>query len=229
MFMRRTTRLALIGIALCLAVIVAGPAGPGQAAPPGRPVPRAARRPAGTYVTLQTTAGDIVIRLLPQEAPQTVANFLGLAEGTKPFREWRTGPNQGKMVKRPFYDGLTFHRVIHGFTIQGGCPKGDGTGGPGYTIPDELPPRRPYLRGAVLMSHGDRPNSAGSQFFILQADVRDHLPKQYVVFGEVFQGMEVVDRIASGATKPNRFHPNERSTPMKPLVIERAVVTRVKG
>ena len=233
MFARRNrwARPLLLGLWL-------GAAGPallsvGSAAPPARPGARAARtparRPPGTYVTLETPAGAIVLRMLPQEAPQTVANFVGLAEGTKPFREWRPGPNQGQMARRPFYDGLTFHRVLHGFMIQGGCPKGDGTGGPGYTIPDELPPRRPYLRGAVLMSHGDRPNSAGSQFFILQADVRSHLPKQYTVFGEVFQGMEVVDRIASGPTQPNPFRPNERSTPVKPVVIEKAVVSRVKG
>jgi peptidyl-prolyl cis-trans isomerase A (cyclophilin A) len=230
--MERSTRLATPGIAFCLGLIAAIMVPPGLAAPP-RPAPRAPRapvkRPPGTYVTLQTSAGAIVIRLLPQEGPQTAANFLGLAEGTKQFREWRPGPNQGKLVKRPFYDGLTFHRILHGFMIQGGDPKGDGTGGPGYTIPDELPPRRPYARGAVLMSHGDRPNSAGSQFLILQSDVREHLPKQYVVFGEVFQGMEVVDRIASAPTQPNRFRPNERSTPVKPVVIEKAVVTRVKG
>jgi peptidyl-prolyl cis-trans isomerase A (cyclophilin A) len=190
--------------------------------PPARPQP-AVPRPPGIYVTLRTGAGDIVIRMLPDAAPQTVANFVGLAEGTKGFIDQKTGAT----VRRPFYDGLSFHRVLNGFMIQAGCPKGDGTGGPGYTIADELPPRRPYLRGAVLMSHGDRPNSAGSQFFILQAGVRGHLPRQYVVFGEVVDGMPVVDRIAAGEVRPNRFRPNERSAPVKPVLIEKATVTRL--
>jgi len=213
------------GLASCLAVIAIFVAATG-----GTPRPRTRRaaapriRAPGTYVTLLTSLGDIVLRMLPQDAPETVANFVGLVEGSKPFRD----PRSAHLVKRPFYDGLTFHRVIKGFMIQAGSPKGDGTDGPGFTIPDELPPRRPYVPGAVLMSHGSRPNSAGSQFFILVGDVRDHLPQQYVVFAEVVQGMAVADRIAAAPVKPNLFRPNERSTPVHPVVIEKATVTRVR-
>jgi len=83
---------------------------------------------------IKTSMGEIQVELFRREAPKTVANFLGLAEGTKPFRDARTG----EMVQRPFYDGLTFHRVLKGFMIQGGCPRGDGRGGPGYTFEDEI-------------------------------------------------------------------------------------------
>ena len=114
-----------------------------------------------------------------------------------------------------------------GVLIQAGSPKGDGTGGPGYTIPDELPPRRPYVRGAVLMSHGSRPNSAGSQFFILLGDMNQSLPRQYAVFGEVVKGIEVADRIAAAPAKSNRYRPAERSTPVRPVVIEKALVSRI--
>ncbi len=198
---------------------------------PARPAPAFGRgvttpkRPPGTYVSLKTTMGEIVLRMLPASAPHTVANFLGLAGGTRSS----TDPKTGTMARRPFYDSLTFHRVLPGFMIQAGCPKGDGTGGPGYTIPDERPAARPYLRGAVLMSHRGRPNSAGSQFMILQADVRGHLPPTYVVFAEVAHGMSVVDRIASAPVLENPHRRSERSSPIRTVAIERAAVTQVRG
>src|ERR1700680_5136807 len=93
-------------------------------------------RAPGTYAILETSQGNIVCRLFEKEAPQTVANFIGLAEGTKEF----TDPATGKKNKRPFFDGLAFHRVIPSFMIQGGCPLGTGTGGPGYRLAGALPP-----------------------------------------------------------------------------------------
>ena len=93
-------------------------------------------RAPGTYAVFETSQGTIVIRLLEKEAPQTVANFVGLAEGTKEFKD----PKTGQKVKRPFYDGLVFHRVIPQFMIQGGCPLGTGTGDPGYRFGDEFHP-----------------------------------------------------------------------------------------
>ena len=90
----------------------------------------------GTYAVFDTSQGNIVIRLFEKEAPQTVANFVGLAEGTKEFKD----PKTGQKVKRPFYDGLTFHRIIPQFMIQGGCPMGTGTGDPGYRFADEFHP-----------------------------------------------------------------------------------------
>src|SRR5260370_28567928 len=93
-------------------------------------------RRAGTYAIFETSQGNIVIRLLEKEAPKTVANFIGLAEGTKEFTDQMTGKKQ----KRNYYDGLTFHRVIPDFMIQGACPPGDASSGPGSTLPDELHP-----------------------------------------------------------------------------------------
>lgn len=221
----RLRSLPLLAAALAALPVLAAP--PKKPAAP-KPVVRRLPRPPGTYVTLQTSLGDVVIRMLPEEAPQTVANFVGLAEGKKSFVDPHSPPGQPLRVRRPFYDGLTFHRALPNVMLQAGCPKGDGTGGPGYTIPDELPPRRPYLRGAVLMSRRPRPNSAGSQFLILLADLRESLPKQYVVFGAVVEGLDVADRISRQPVRPNSYRPTERSTPVNPVVIKKAIVTRVK-
>ncbi|MBI3911692.1 MAG: peptidylprolyl isomerase [Armatimonadetes bacterium] len=178
----------------------------------------------GTYVVLDTTVGEIVLRMFTEDAPRTVANFVGLAEGTREFVDHRTG----ERVKRPFYDGLTFHRAVRDFLIQGGCPRGDGTGGPGYFLADERPIKYDYHRGMVCMARiQGKPNTAGSQFFILVADVVGQLPREYVVFGHVVRGMEVVDRIASAPTEPNPYDPTERSKPVTPVHIRRARVARV--
>jgi cyclophilin family peptidyl-prolyl cis-trans isomerase len=128
-----------------------------------------------TYqATLHTTAGDIVIDLNASKTPITVNNFVALA-------------------KQKFYDNTIFHRVIRDFMIQGGDPKGDGTGGPGYKFDDE-PFEGSYTRGTVAMANSG-PNTNGSQFFIMQKDT--DLPKNYVIFGKVSKGMEVVDKIAT--------------------------------
>jgi len=135
-----------------------------------------------TYVaTIETDKGDIVMELYPQDAPQTVNNFVFLA-------------------REGFYDGLTFHRVEPGFVIQGGDPLGDGTGGPGYTLPAEI--KRPHTEGAVAMARrGDEVNpereSSGSQFYITLAP-QPGLDGQYTVFGQVIEGMDVVNSIAKG-------------------------------
>src|SRR4030081_929476 len=121
-------------------------------------------RPAGTYAVFETSQGNIVVRLLENEAPKTVANFVGLAEGTKEFTNEKTGQKE----KRPFYDGLIFHRVIPEFMIQGGCPQGTGTGGPGYTFEDEINDHK-IERGALAMANAG-PNTNGSQFFIVTAE-----------------------------------------------------------
>src|ERR1700748_2031697 len=108
-------------------------------------------RPAGTYAIFETSQGNIVVKLLEKEAPNTVANFVGLAEGTKEFKDPRTGQKQ----KKNYYDGLTFHRVIPDFMIQGGCPEGTGRGGPGYTFEDELNGHK-VVRGALGMGKPGR-------------------------------------------------------------------------
>src|SRR5579883_423575 len=116
----------------------------------------------GEYAIIYTSMGNIVCRLFEKEAPKTVENFVGLAEGTKEFRD----PITGKKEKRPYYDGLIFHRVIPQFMIQGGCPQGDGRGGPGYNFADEFHPSLRHNKPGKLSMANAGPNTNGSQFFI---------------------------------------------------------------
>ncbi|HUA12242.1 MAG TPA: peptidylprolyl isomerase [Solirubrobacteraceae bacterium] len=141
--------------------------------------------------TMKTTEGDVEITFFDDEAPETVANFRKLAgEG--------------------FYDNLSFHRVIKDFMIQGGCPRGDGTGGPGYTFDDEQS-GHPVVRGALAMANAG-PNTNGSQFFIVTADACPWLDGKHTVFGEVSGGMDVVDRIEATST-------DGQDRPVEPLGI----------
>lgn len=147
--------------------------------------------------------GPITAELYPDIAPQSVRNFVALA-------------------KSGFYDGLTFHRVIAGFMIQGGCPLGTGTGGPGYCIKGEfaangVPNSLRHTRGVLSMARAMAPDSAGSQFFIMHQDA-PHLDGQYAAFGKVTAGMDVVDQIAAAAT-------DRSDKPLTAEVIERVVVS----
>ncbi len=128
-------------------------------------------------VIVMEKGGEIRIELFPEDAPKTVESVIALS-------------------KKGFYNGLTFHRVVKGFVAQGGDPKGDGTGGPGYTVKAEFNKRK-HVRGTVAMARAAHPDSAGSQFFICFAPA-PHLDGQYTIFGQVTQGMEVVDRIQVG-------------------------------
>jgi cyclophilin family peptidyl-prolyl cis-trans isomerase len=142
----------------------------------------------------ETDKGEIVCELFEDDAPGTVANFVGLASGTKEF----TDPKTGKKVKRAYYDGLTFHRVIKDFMIQGGCPLGSGSGGPGYTIKDELSGKKQvHKAGSLSMAKTAAPDSGGSQFFICHTP-QPHLDRKHTVFGQVVSGMDAVLKIASG-------------------------------
>ncbi len=144
-------------------------------------------------VHFETTKGEIVADLYEDDAPGTVANFAGLVDGSK---EW-TEPKTGKKVKRPFYDGLTFHRVIADFVIQGGCPVGNGTGGPGYKIKCETGGKRQvHSAGSLSMAHAGK-DTGGSQFFICHTKV-PHLDRKHTVFGQVTSGMDVVNKIGVG-------------------------------
>ena len=142
--------------------------------------------------TMKTSEGDIVLELFDEDAPKTVSNFKQLA-------------SQG------FYDGLIFHRVIEDFMIQGGCPQGTGTGGPGYTFEDEINQHK-IVRGALAMANAG-PNTNGSQFFIVTTEEAPWLDGKHTVFGEVRDGMDVVNRI--GTTKTDG-----RDRPVEPIGIE---------
>ncbi len=141
--------------------------------------------------TFQTSLGEIVVKLLPEKAPKTVANFVGLAEGTK---EWKD-PKSGQAVKRPLYDGTVFHRVILDFMIQGGDPLGTGTGGPGYRFEDEIGPDNRFDKPGLLAMANAGPNTNGSQFFITEVPT-PHLNRGHTIFGEVVKGLELVRKIA---------------------------------
>src|SRR5580692_1259023 len=148
-------------------------------------------RPAGTYAIFETSMGNIVCRLFEKEAPKTVENFIGLAEGTKEFKD----PISGKKEKRPYYDGLIFHRVIPDFMIQGGCPQGDGRGGPGYNFADEFHPSLRHSKAGKLSMANAGPGTNGSQFFITVAPT-PHLDNRHSIFGEVVEGQDIADKIS---------------------------------
>ena len=166
------------------------------------------------YATLKTTMGDIVVQLFDDKAPKTVANFVGLATGT---REW-TDPKTQEKVKRPLYNGTIFHRVIPGFMIQGGDPVGNGTGGPGYRFEDEFNPDLRHTKGGILSMANAGPNTNGSQFFITLAPTL-HLDNRHSVFGAVVKGEEVVIAIGNVARNPN-------DRPIKDVVLKEVVITR---
>jgi peptidyl-prolyl cis-trans isomerase A (cyclophilin A) len=151
-----------------------------------------------TFANFSTTEGDFKVRLFDDKAPRTVANFVGLAEGSK---EW-TDPKTRQKVTRPFYNGLTFHRVIDGFMIQGGCPLGTGTGGPGYQFADEFGPGLRHDREGLLSMANAGPNTNGSQFFITLAPT-PWLDNKHAIFGEVVEGLDVIRRIGKIRTGPN--------------------------
>src|SRR5262245_22979739 len=148
-----------------------------------------------THATFDTSEGKFKARLYDDKAPKTVANFTGLAEGTK---EW-TDPKSGQKVKRPFYDGLIFHRVIADFMLQGGCPMGNGRGGPGYQFADEFGPGLKHDRAGLLSMANSGPNTNGSQFFITLVPT-PWLDNKHAIFGEVVEGMDVVNKIGRTQT-----------------------------
>ena len=161
-----------------------------------------------------TSEGTFTARLYDQEAPNTVANFVGLAEGTK---EW-TDPRTNQRVKAPYYDGVVFHRVIEGFMIQGGDPLGQGIGGPGYTFADEFHPKLRHNKAGILSMANRGPNTNGGQFFITLGPT-PHLDDRHSVFGEVIEGMDVVKKIGSSPT-------GDRDRPLKDVVIQTVKIKR---
>ncbi len=169
--------------------------------------------------TLHTNHGDVTVELYPNHAPETVANFVGLATGK---REW-THPKTGEKTSDPLYDGVIFHRVIPGFMIQGGDPIGMGTGGPGYQFDDEIHPElaftEPYLLAMANAGKSRGRGTNGSQFFITVAPT-EWLTGKHTIFGKVAddQSKAVVDDIAAVATGPG-------DRPVEDVVIESVTVT----
>jgi len=166
------------------------------------------------YAEFITSEGNFTVRLYDQEAPKTVENFVGLAEGTK---EW-TDPRTNRKVTQPYYDGVIFHRVINGFMIQGGDPLGQGIGGPGYTFGDEFHPKLRHNKEGILSMANRGPNTNGGQFFITLGPT-PHLDDRHSVFGEVVEGLDVVRKIGSTAT-------GDRDRPVKDIVIESIAIKR---
>ena len=167
------------------------------------------------YAHFTTSEGRFTARLFDAETPNTVANFIGLADGSK---EW-TDPRTGRKVTQPYYNGTIFHRVIDGFMIQGGDPLGQGTGGPGYTFADEFHAKLRHSKAGILSMANRGPNTNGGQFFITLAET-PWLDNKHSVFGEITDGMDVVKKIGTTATSK----PGDR--PVKPITIESVTIER---
>ena len=165
------------------------------------------------YAHFTTTEGRFTARLFDEETPKTVANFTGLADGTK---EW-TDPRTTRKTSARYFDGTIFHRVIDGFMIQGGDPLGSGTGGPGYTFADEFSPKLRHDRAGLLSMANRGPDTNGGQFFITLA-ATSWLDGKHSIFGEVVEGMDVVKKIGSTPTRK----PSDR--PIKDIVVQTVTI-----
>ena len=199
------------GLAFCVAAGGAWAA----AKAPAKAGGGSAKRSPGLYAIMTTSMGTIVLKLYEKEAPKTVANFVGLAQGTKAWAD----PKTGQKVKKPFYNGLTFHRVIPGFMIQGGDPLGNGQGGPGYEFADEINPSLRHDRPGRLSMANAGPNTNGSQFFITLGPT-PHLDNRHAVFGEVVEGMDIVKKIGAVPT-------GGQDRPVTPVTIKKVMIQRV--
>lgn len=167
--------------------------------------PTMTKIPQGTTARVETTAGPMTFEFLPDKAPGHVENFLKLAE-------------------KGFYDGTQFHRVIKGFMIQGGCPQGTGTGGPGYQIKAEFNDTK-HVKGVVSMARSQDPNSAGSQFFVCHGDA-SFLNGQYTAFGRLASDAESMATLDKIATAPVVDARGEKSKPVSPVKITKVTVQR---
>ena len=167
---------------------------------------------ANPKAVFKTSMGSFTVELFADKAPVTVANFVGLAAGTKAWSDPRTR----QQVSRPFYDGLTFHRVIDGFMIQGGCPQGTGTGGPGFKFQDEFHPTLRHTGPGILSMANAGPGTNGSQFFVTLVPC-PWLDQRHSIFGKVVEGLDVVQKIGKV-----RVGANDR--PVTPVVMESVTI-----
>jgi peptidyl-prolyl cis-trans isomerase A (cyclophilin A) len=170
----------------------------------------------GLYATFETTQGNITVQLFPDQAPKTVANFVGLANGAVEYVDAKTR----QRTKGRFYDGLAFHRVIPNFMIQGGCPLGNGTGGPGFQFEDEFAKGLGFERPGMLAMANSGPNTNGSQFFITVA-ATTWLNNRHTIFGQVVKGQDVVEKISAVPR-------DRRDQPSTPVVLKALTIQEVK-
>ena len=161
----------------------------------------------------ETSMGVIAVQLFPEQAPETVSNFIGLAKGSKDWRDPKTGQTKHGVS---LYDGTMFHRVIPNFMIQGGDPLGTGTGGPGYRFGDEFKADLKFDKPGLLAMANAGPNTNGSQFFITEVPT-PHLNKHHTIFGEVVSGMDVVKAIANVKT-------GALNRPVQPVVLKKVTI-----
>lgn len=166
------------------------------------------------YAHFETSLGDFTVELFDSKAPKTVANFVGLVEGTK---EWKH-PGTSEKHKKPYYDGLVFHRVISGFVLQGGDPLGKGFGGPGYQFEDEFHADLRHDQAGVLSMANAGPNTNGSQFFVTLAPT-PHLDRRHSVFGKVVSGLDIVATIGHVPT-------DAQDRPTTPVVMKSVKIER---
>ncbi len=220
--MRTNSLIIAIGLLAFASVTFAGSAI--QQPKPSHPIPKTSRPasppvllPAepGLYAVIYTSMGNIVCRLFNTEAPKTVANFRGLATGTKLW----TSPETGKKKHTALYSGTTFHRVIPQFMIQGGDPLGNGRGDPGYKFEDEIDPSLTFDKPGMLAMANSGPDTNGSQFFITVAPT-PWLNGKHTIFGEVVSGQDVVDQIS-------QVPRDEDDKPETPVKIVRISIRRV--
>jgi peptidyl-prolyl cis-trans isomerase A (cyclophilin A) len=171
----------------------------------------------GTLIaTIDTSMGTFTCELYEKQAPKTVANFVGLARGKRPFKD----PKTGQWVTRPFYDGLTFHRVIPEFMLQGGDPLGTGTGDPGYEFEDETSNGLRFDKPGLLAMANRGPNTNGSQFFVTERDTIAHLNGRHTIFGAC-EPLDLVKKIARVPRGP-------ADKPETPVVIKKMTISRGK-
>jgi peptidyl-prolyl cis-trans isomerase A (cyclophilin A) len=180
-----------------------------------KPAVSAEKHGPGVYAHITTNHGAMIAKLFDKEVPNTVANFVGLAEGKK---QWRN-PRTSSMVRRPYYNNLTFHRIIPGFMIQGGDPEGTGMGGPGFEFADEFHPKLRHSKAGILSMANKGPNTNGGQFFITLVPT-PHLNDRHSVFGELVEGMDTLRAIGKVAT-------GAQNKPVKPVIIKSIRIERV--
>ncbi len=189
---------------------------PAATAPADTSKPSASKHGPGVYAHITTNHGTMIARLFDKEAPKTVENFVGLAEGKK---QWMN-PRTNTMVRRPYFNNLTFHRIIPGFMIQGGDPEGKGTGGPGYTFADEFNPKLRHSKAGILSMANRGPDTNGGQFFITLVPT-PHLDDRHSVFGELVEGTDTLRAIGKVPTD------GKAGMPLKPVIMKSVRIERV--